>query len=53
MNRFLADGGDGLTVLRDGTEHHMGGSELAALDAYFEANSPIAPGPLDRIRRLN
>jgi 5'-nucleotidase len=53
MNRFLAEGGDGFTVLRDGTERHMGGSDLAALAAYFEANSPIAPGPLDRIRRLN
>jgi 5'-nucleotidase len=53
MNRFLADGGDGFTVLRDGTELHMGGSDLAALAAYFEANSPMAPGPFDRIRRLN
>ena len=24
-----------------------------SLVAWFEANSPIAPGPLDRIRRVN
>jgi 5'-nucleotidase len=53
MNNFLAEGGDGFTVLREGTERSTGGTDLAALVAWFEANSPISPGPLDRIRRAN
>jgi 5'-nucleotidase len=53
VNNFLADGGDGFTVLREATERSTGGTDLAALVAWFEANSPISPGPLDRIRRAN
>jgi 5'-nucleotidase len=53
VNNFLAEGGDGFVVLREGTERSTGGGDLAALVAWFEANSPIAPGPLDRIRRVN
>jgi 5'-nucleotidase len=53
VNTFLADGGDGFVVLRDGIERSTGGSDLAALVAWFEQNSPISPGPLDRIRRVN
>ena len=29
----------------------VGPSEVAALEAYFKANSPLAPGTLDRIRK--
>jgi 5'-nucleotidase len=53
VNTFLADGGDGFVVLRDGIERSTGGSDLAALVAWFEQNSPISPGQLDRIRRVN
>jgi 5'-nucleotidase len=53
VNTFLADGGDGFVVLRDGIERSTGGSDLAALVAWFEQNSPISPGQLDRIRRAN
>ena len=53
VNNFLAEGGDGFVVLREGTERTTGGSDLAALVAWFEAMSPISPGPLDRIRRAN
>jgi 5'-nucleotidase len=53
VNSFLAEGGDGFAVLRAGTERSTGGGDLAALVAWFEATSPIAPGPLDRIRRAN
>jgi 5'-nucleotidase len=53
VNSFLAEGGDGFVVLREGTERSTGGGDLAALVAWFEANSPISPGPLDRIRRVN
>jgi 5'-nucleotidase len=53
VNNFLAEGGDGFVVLREGTERSTGGGDLAALVAWFEQASPIAPGPLDRIRRVN
>lgn len=48
-NNFLADGGDGFTVFRDGTNRVGGGDDLAALTDYLGGpNSPIAP-PADRI----
>jgi 5'-nucleotidase len=53
VNNFLAEGGDGFVVLREGTERSTGGGDLAALVAWFEQMSPIAPGPPDRIRRVN
>jgi 5'-nucleotidase len=53
VNSFLAEGGDGFRVLREATERSTGGSDLDALVAWFEANSPVSPGPLDRIRRAN
>src|SRR5262249_39530882 len=53
VNSYLAEGGDGFVVLREGTERSTGDSDLAALVAWFEGNSPISPGPLDRIRRVN
>jgi hypothetical protein len=28
-------------------------SDIESTTAYFQANSPILPSPLDRIRRLN
>jgi 5'-nucleotidase len=53
VNNFLAEGGDNFVVLRAGTERRTGNSDLTALVAWFEAMSPIAPGALDRIRRVN
>lgn len=52
VNSFLADGGDNFTVLRDGTNRLGGAVDLDALEAYFIANSPVAPGPQNRITRL-
>jgi 5'-nucleotidase len=51
MNNFLADGGDGFTVFREGTDQLGGQIDLDALVAYFMDQSPIAPGPQDRITR--
>ena len=51
VNAFLADGGDLFAVLKEGTEPRGGPSEVAALEAYFKANSPLSPGTLDRIRK--
>ncbi len=53
VNAFLADGGDGFTALRDGTDRRVGGVDVDALAAYFHASSPVSPGPLDRIRRVD
>jgi 5'-nucleotidase len=49
VNSFLADGGDGFAVLVQGTDRLGGEVDLDALVNYFEANSPIAPGPQNRI----
>ena len=53
VNGFLAQGGDGFAVLREGTAPRTGLPDVEALATYFEANSPVSPGPLDRIRRAN
>ncbi len=53
VNSFLADGGDNFSVLVDGTDRLGGEVDLDALVTYFGANSPIAPGPQDRITRIN
>jgi 5'-nucleotidase len=49
VNNFLAEGGDNYTVLRDGTDRLGGDVDLDALTKYLTANSPVAPGPQDRI----
>jgi len=49
VNKFLADGGDGFTALRGGTEPASAGNDLEALTSYLEAHSPVAPPAPDRI----
>lgn len=49
VNNFLADGGDNFTALRLGTDRLGGAVDTDALEAYFVANSPVAPGPQNRI----
>jgi 5'-nucleotidase len=54
VNSFLAAGGDGFRVLRDGTERTGGALDIDALTAFLEAESasrPLAPDPVVRIRR--
>jgi 5'-nucleotidase len=51
VNSFLAEGGDGFTVLREGTDRLGGAIDLDALEGYFKAHVPVAPGPRDRIAR--
>ena len=53
VNNFLAVGGDGFTVLKDGTARQFGGYDVDALEAYFKANSPVSPGQPQRIARVN
>jgi 5'-nucleotidase len=53
INAYLAAGGDGFTALKDGAAQQVGVYDVDALYAYFKANSPVSPGPLERIRRLD
>jgi 5'-nucleotidase len=52
MNSFLAPGGDGFSVFTQCTNDLGGEVDLDALVRYFEENSPVPPGPQDRITRL-
>jgi 5'-nucleotidase len=49
VNNFLAGGGDGFTTLLAGTDLLTGMIDLDAFVAYLTANSPVAPGPQNRI----
>ena len=44
VNSFLADGGDGFTVLIEGTDRVGGGGDLDAFTNYLTANAPVT-GP--------
>jgi 5'-nucleotidase len=49
-NDFLANGGDGFTNLKAGTNRITApGFDVDALVAYIGAHSPVAPGPVNRI----
>ena len=52
-NNFVATGGDGFTVFTQCTNPLGGAVDIDALAEYFGANSPVAPGPQNRITRLN
>ncbi|HVM17009.1 MAG TPA: bifunctional metallophosphatase/5'-nucleotidase [Gaiellaceae bacterium] len=52
VNSFLADGGDAFAILRSGTNRLGGDVDTQALEDYFRTNSPVAPGPRNRITRL-
>jgi 5'-nucleotidase len=53
VNNFLFVGGDGFTVLTQGTAPLIGVYDSDALHAYFGANSPVGPTAADRIVRVN
>jgi 5'-nucleotidase len=56
MNNFLADGGDGFSAFKAGTDRAAGSLDVDALGAYVEANSSVAPlaaPTATRITRLN
>ena len=53
VNSFMAEGGDRYSVLADGTERFGGALDLDALVAYFANTEAVAPGPQNRITRLN
>ena len=50
VNSFLADGGDGFSVLRQGTNRLGGAVDTDAFEDYFEAHpTGVTPGPQNRI----
>ncbi|HEY0698740.1 MAG TPA: bifunctional metallophosphatase/5'-nucleotidase [Micromonospora sp.] len=52
-NDFLANGGDGFTLLTGGTGRTTApGFDVDALVGYLGAGEPVAPGPANRITRL-
>ena len=53
VNNYLALGGDGFTVLKQGTEQRFGVYDVDALYGYFQANGPVAPPAASRITRSN
>ncbi|WKA30386.1 bifunctional metallophosphatase/5'-nucleotidase [Bradyrhizobium roseum] len=53
INNFLFVGGDGFTVLTQGTAPRIGVYDVDALHVYFGANSPVSPGAAERIIRVN
>ncbi|MBK9940252.1 MAG: bifunctional metallophosphatase/5'-nucleotidase [Kouleothrix sp.] len=52
MNSFLATGGDNFSAFNLGTNDLGGAVDTDALEAYFVANSPVAPGLRNRITQL-
>ena len=53
VNSFLADGGDGFSVLKEGVDRVTGPYDVNALAEYFGSADKIAPAPLGRITRLD
>jgi 5'-nucleotidase len=49
INNFLAAGGDNFTGFTAGTDPLTGMIDLDAFTAYLTANSPVPPGPQNRI----
>ena len=52
VNGFIAEGGDGFVLLKDGRERTGGGDELEALIDYLAA-APRSPDPTPRMNRVN
>ena len=51
VNAFLADGGDGFTILKNGTNRTAGGLDLDVFIAYVAANPNLTPPTANRITR--
>lgn len=53
VSDFLFGGGDGFSVLSEATNMIGVMSDIDALEAYVRAHGPVAPGPQNRIERLD
>jgi 5'-nucleotidase len=52
VNSFLADGGDSFPILTQGTNRLGGEVDTDSLERYITKNSPVPPGPQNRITRV-
>jgi 5'-nucleotidase len=52
VNHFLAEGGDNFTLFRQAQEPRTGMMDIDALERYMQGAGVVAPGKLDRVRRL-
>ncbi|MER6951333.1 bifunctional metallophosphatase/5'-nucleotidase [Nonomuraea sp. NPDC000554] len=52
-NSFIATGGDGFSVLTEGTERVEKVRDIEAFESYIRANSPLQVPALGRVSRLN
>jgi 5'-nucleotidase len=53
VNSFLATGGDGFTVLEQGTNRLGGDVDIDAFVAYFKTHSPVSAGRQNRITKID
>ena len=53
VNNYLSVGGDGFSLLKEGTAPLVGVYDIDALYGYFRSNSPISPATAARIIRVN
>jgi 5'-nucleotidase len=53
VNNYLSAGGDGFSLLKEGTAQRVGVYDIDALYGYFRSNSPIRPAAAARIIRVN
>jgi len=53
VNNFLADGGDGFSVLTEGTDRIGGGVDLDAFTSYLGENAPVTGPTPDRVTVLD
>lgn len=52
LNDYLANGGDGLTLLREVRSRTQGGRLLDALISHLERNQPLSPPQDRRVRKI-
>ena len=52
-NDFLATGGASFTVFLEGKSAIVGPVDVDALVQYFATHSPVAPGPANRVTRID
>jgi 5'-nucleotidase len=53
VSDFLADGADGFSILREAKNRQPVATDIAVMESYVHARSPLAVPPLDRIHRVN
>ncbi|MER6581497.1 5'-nucleotidase C-terminal domain-containing protein, partial [Nonomuraea sp. NPDC001023] len=52
-NSFIATGGDGFSVLTEGTERVEKVRDIEAFESYIRARSPLPAPALNRVTRVN